>query len=151
MVLPFDQFPIAALVLVLVVGGMRLFYGSWPWEARKTWYCTRQAVEYVEALHGEKRRDPAPLALRLVGDAVDTSSDNFDRSLTVYDNWPPDMSLSQASADAEELAASLQKSTEKLPIVRRGLLKSSRRKQPKQVAETALPTPGDSDSGNQAR
>ena len=49
-----DEFAIAALMVVLVVGGMRLFYGSWPWEARKTWYRTRQAVEYVEALAGKK-------------------------------------------------------------------------------------------------
>ena len=79
MQLPFDEFAIAALVVVLVVGGMRLFYGSWPWEASKTWYCTRRAVAYVEALRGEKKRDPA---LGLVRDAVDTSSDSFDRSLT---------------------------------------------------------------------
>jgi hypothetical protein len=141
MMLPFDEFAIAALVVVVVFGGMRLFYGSWPWEARKTWYCTRQAVAYVEALRGQKRRDPAPPALPLVGDAVDTSSDSFDRSLMVHDNSPPEMMPPpQPPAVAEELATSLQKSTEKLPIVRRGLLKSSRRKQPKQVAENAVLT-----------
>ena len=160
MMLPFDEFAIAALVVVVVVGGMRLFYGSWPWEARKTWYCTRQSVAYVEALRGEKRRDPAPSALPLVGDAVDTSSDSFDRGLMVYDNSPPEMMPpAQPPAVAEELAASPQKSTEKLPIVRRGLQKSGRRKQSKQVAEnavlttgdsTALVTTGDSDSGDQA-
>jgi hypothetical protein len=161
MMLPFDEFVIAALMAVVVVGGTRLFYGSWPWEARKTWYCTRQAVEYVEALRGgKKRRDPAPPALPLVGDAVDTSSDSFDRGLMVYDNSPPEMMPpAQLPAVAEELAASAQKSTEKLPIVRRGLQKSGRRKQSKQVAEnavlttgdsTALVTTGDSDSGDRA-
>ena len=161
MMLPFGEFVIAALMVVVVVGGMRLFYGSWPWEARKTWYCTRQAVEYVEALRGEKRRDPAPPALPLVGDAVDTSSDSFDRGLMVYDNSPPEMMPpAQPPAVAEELAASPQKSTERLPIVRRGLQKSGRRKQSKQVAENAvlttgdltdaLVTTGDSDSGDRA-
>ena len=141
MMLPFDEFAIAALVVVLVVGGMRLFYGSWPWEASKTWYRTRQAVAYVEALRGEKRRDPAP---RPVRDAVDTSSDSFDRSLTVNDNSPPEVTPPpEAPAVAEELAASVQKSSEKLPIIRRGSLKSSRRK-PKQIAETAPATTGDS-------
>ena len=168
MLLPFDEFAIAALVAVLVVGGMRLFYGSWPWEASKTWYRTRRAVAYVEALRGEKKRDPAP---RLVRDAVDTSSDSFDRSLTVNDTSPPEVTPPpEAPAVAEELAASVKKSSEKLPIIRRGSLKSSRRKpkqiaetapsgdsnsgdqaaQPKQVAETAAPTTGDSVSGDQA-
>ena len=116
-----DEFAIAALMVVLVVGGMRLFYGSWPWEARKTWYRTRQAVEYVEALRGEKRRDSAPPALRAVGDAVDASSDSFDRSRMVYENSPPEvMPPLQPPAVAEELAASGQKSSEKLAIIRRG-------------------------------
>jgi len=146
MMLPFDEFAIAALVVVVVVGGMRLFYGSWPWEAGKTWYCTRQAVEYVEALRGKKRRDSAPPALRLAGDAVDTSSDSFDRKLMVYDNSPPEMMPpSQRPAVADEVAAPLQKSTEEPSIVPGGLLKSRRRKQPKQVAENAvLTTSGDS-------
>ena len=167
MLLPFDEFAIAALVAVLVVGGMRLFCGSWPWEASKTWYRTRRAVAYVEALRGEKS-DPAP---RLVRDAVDTSSDSFDRSLTVNDTSPPELTPPpEAPAVTEELAASVQKSSEKLPIIRRGSLKSSRPKpkqiaetapsgdsnsgdqtaQPKQVAETAAPTTGDSVSGDQA-
>ena len=147
MQLPFDEFAIAALVVVLVVGGMRLFYGSWPWEASKTWYRTRRAVAYVEALRGEKKRDPA---LRLVRDAVDTSSDSFDRSLTVNDTSPPEVTPPpEAPAVAEELAASVQKSSKKLQIIRRGSLKSSRRK-PKQVAETAPPTTGDAVSGYQA-
>ena len=135
-----DEFAIAALIVVLVVGGMRLFYGSWPWEARKTWYRTRPAVEYVEALRGEKRRDPALPALRAVGDAVDASSDNFDRNRMVYEDSPPEvMPPLQPPAVAEELAASGQNSSEKLPIIRRG----SRRHKPKQFAETAPTTQGD--------
>ena len=143
-----DEFAIAALIVVLVVGGMRLFYGSWPWEVRKTWYRTRQAVEYVEALCGEKSRDPAPPAPRVVGNAVDASNDSFDRSQTVYENrvMPPP----QSPAGGEELVTSAQKSYGKLPIIRRGSVKSSRHK-PKQIAETAPPTTGDPDSGEAAQ
>jgi uncharacterized protein YjeT (DUF2065 family) len=148
MMLPLDQFAVTALLLVMVVGGMRLFYGAWPWEASKTWYRTRQAVDYVEALRGEKKRDPA---LQRVGDVVDTSSDSFDRGLLVDDNSPPEgMPPPGAPAVAKEMAASLQKSTKKLPSVRLRSLKSSRRRQPVQVAETALLTTGGSDGGDQA-
>jgi hypothetical protein len=156
MMLPFDEFAITAdefattaLLLVVVIAGMRLLYGAWPWEASKTWYGTRQAVAYVEALRGEKKRG---FALRLVPDAVDTSGDSFDRSLTVNDTSPPEVTPPpEAPALAEEVAVSLQKATEKPPIVRRRLLKSSRRKQPIQPAETvvAVIKPGDSDDGDQ--
>ena len=54
MTLPFDklaitvdELAITALQLVVMLVGMRLLYGAWPWEARKTWYRTRQAVAYV--------------------------------------------------------------------------------------------------------
>ena len=56
---PFDQFALSALILVLVGGGMRLFYGAWPWEVHKTWYRTRQAVDFVEALRNEKKHKSA--------------------------------------------------------------------------------------------
>ena len=134
-----DEFAIAALMVVLVVGGMRLFFGSWPWEVRKTWYRTRQAVEYVEALRGEKGRE------QVAGNAVDASSESFDRNRMVYDNSLPDvMPQPQPPAVAEELPAS-----EKLSIVRRGSMKSRRHK-PKQVAETAPLTTGEINSGDQA-
>jgi hypothetical protein len=159
MMLPLDQFAVTALLLVMVVGGMRLFYGAWPWEASKTWYRTRQAVDYVEALRGEKKRDPAlrlvrdevdTSTLRLVLNAVDTSSDSFDRSL-VYENSPPEATLPpEGPAVAEEVAASLQKPTKKLPIVQRRWLKPSRRNQPIQVAETPPLTTGESDGGDRA-
>jgi hypothetical protein len=145
MMLPFDEFAVTALLLVVVITGMRLFYGAWPWEARKTWYRTRQAVDYVEALRGEKKRDPA---LQRVGDVVDTSSDSFDRGLMVDDNSLPEVTPSEAPALAEEVAVSLQKATEKPPIVRRQWMKSSRRKQPIKPAETALLKTDDSDGGD---
>ena len=87
----FDQFVLAALVLVVFVGGMRLFYGAWPWELNKTWYRTRDAVHYLEALRAEKSRNltqqrldetkETACVVRLVRDAADTNSDGFDRTL----------------------------------------------------------------------
>jgi hypothetical protein len=66
-----DQLAVPALLLVLVFGGMRLFYGAWPWEASKTWYRTRQAVAYVESMRAEKKAAPA---LRLTEEAEDNSA-----------------------------------------------------------------------------
>jgi hypothetical protein len=158
-VLAFDQFAVAILLLILVGGGMRLLYGAWPWEARKTWYCTRQAVDYVEQLRSEYKRDPAlrrvrdvvdTSILRQVRDALETSSDSFDRRL-IYDNSRTDMAPPPEAPDvAEEVAASLQKSTQKPSIVRRRWLKSNRREQPIQVAEIELLTRNDSDDGHRA-
>jgi hypothetical protein len=67
MTLPFDQFAVAAILIAVVFGGMRLFYGAWPWEASKTWYRTRHAVQYVEALRNEKSGS----TLQLVRDVAD--------------------------------------------------------------------------------
>jgi len=129
---------ITALLLVVVIAGMRLLYGAWPWEASKTWYRTRQAVAYVEALRGEKKRGPA---LRPVRDVVDTSSDSFDRSLTVDDTSPPEVTP-PAEAPA---AGQLQKSKG----VRRRWRKSSQRMHPTR-AEAAPFTTGGSDGGDGA-
>jgi hypothetical protein len=118
LLLPFDQFAVAALIVVVVVGVMRWFYGAWPWEASKTWYRTRQTVAYVEALRREKKRDSALPAPGPLGDSVDTSSDSFDRDKIAYDNSAAEMTPPPGAAVAEELAASLPKSTEKQPIVR---------------------------------
>ena len=153
-----DQFAAAALLLIVVIGGMRLFYGAWPWEARKTWYRTRAAVKYVEALRGENIRNPA---LRLVLDAVnksmlgqmrdnvETSSDSFDRSL-VYDSSPLEATPPDERPVDQKVVTSLQKLTKRLPIVRRKWLNSSRRKQTLQVAETKLVLTADADRGDQA-
>src|SRR5262245_35472621 len=97
--LPFDQFAVSAIVLILVGGGMRLFYGAWPWEVRKTWYHTRQAVDFVEALRSEKAPKSGPAltessatthVTRLTQDAVGSSGDSFDRSV-VFENSSHDM------------------------------------------------------------
>jgi hypothetical protein len=146
MMLPFDklaitadELAITALLLVVVVAGMRLLYGAWPWEARKTWYRTRQAVAYVEALRGEKKRGPAP---RPVQDAVDTSSDSFDRSLTVNHTaevTPP--------AEGPPDAGQLQKSKSVRRRLARG--KSNQPMHPTR-AETAPLTTGGSGGGDEA-
>src|SRR5689334_18426038 len=79
---PFDDVVLAGILVTLMLGGMRLLYGSWPWEASKTWYRTRQAVDYVDALRAETKSNPVvpPLqdvtdtnAPSDVSDAVDTS------------------------------------------------------------------------------
>jgi len=146
MTLPFDklaitvdELAITALQLVVMLVGMRLLYGAWPWEARKTWYRTRQAVTYVEALRGEKKRGPAQQPLQ---DAVDNGSDSFDRSLTVNDHSPPEVA---PPAEGPPASGQHQKSKR----VRRRWRKSSQRMHPT-GAETAPLTTGGSDGGDEA-
>jgi hypothetical protein len=141
MMLPFDQYVafdqcvVPALLLVVMVGGMRLFYGAWPWEASKTWYRTRPAVDYVEALRGQDH----DLVPRMVRNVSDNSGDTFDRSLVVNDNLPPEVaSPPKASPPAQQLREP--KLTEKPSRVRRRWLKPTRRKQPTHTAETATLT-----------
>jgi hypothetical protein len=155
MKLPFDQLVLSVIVLILVGGGMRLFYGAWPWEIRKTWYRTRQAVDFVEALRNETgpRSGPAltessanTYAPRLTQGAIGSSGDSFDRSV-VFENSSHDMTPPpENSAVFKEVA--LQKSSEKPSITRRGWLISSRRRQTVQNTKTALPGTGDSDGGD---
>ena len=38
----------AVMLMVLVFLGMRVLYGSWPWEGHKTWYATRRSLLPVE-------------------------------------------------------------------------------------------------------
>jgi hypothetical protein len=141
MILPFeelaittDELTIAAVLLVVMLGGMRLLYGAWPWEASKTWYRTRQAVAYVEVLRGERKRGTAP---QLVPDAVDNGSDSFDRSLTVNDQSPPEV---PPPAEGPPASGQLQKSKR----VRRRWRKPSQRMHPTS-AETSPLTTGGSD------
>jgi hypothetical protein len=67
----FDQFAVAAPVLIVVFGGMRLIYGAWPWEADKTWYRTRAAVDYVAAVRSKKKCNPT---LQFVWGTIDTGT-----------------------------------------------------------------------------
>ena len=91
----FDPLAFAAALIVLTLGAMRLLYGAWPWEARKTWYHTRPAVEYLAALRRAQRdRELGQLenSFKAANDrfagsvtplrqvAGDASVDHFDRS-----------------------------------------------------------------------
>jgi len=121
MMMPFDPLLVAVLMIAVVISGMRVLYGAWPWEARKTWYRTRLAVDYVEAVRDANRESalrPLPLgegscssdtldgglrALRQV--TGDTSGDSFDRSLVVQENSPPEVVTLPAERAAERPAA----------------------------------------------
>jgi len=153
---PFDDVVLAGILVTLMLGGMRLLYGSWPWEASKTWYRTRQAVDYVDALRAETKSSPvvAPVqdvtdinAPSDVSDAVDTSvlrkllntvdstSDSFDRG-PVLDNFAPE-EASQAAVSASAMRN------------RRPSLKSNHRKQPIQVAQTRLASASDPENAQE--
>jgi hypothetical protein len=107
-----DQFVLAAFVLVVFIGGMRLLYGPWPWEANKTWYRTKDAVHYLEALRVEKSRNPTERlgetketvrVVRRVQDVADTNSDSFDRTLI------SGCSASEATLQTKEFRALLRR------------------------------------------
>jgi hypothetical protein len=70
-VTPDDVIAASAMVTTMLIG-MRLLYGAWPWESRKTWYRTMQFV-------------PMPMAPEPNSEAtetsVDTKDDHFDRKL----------------------------------------------------------------------
>jgi hypothetical protein len=141
---PFDDIVLAGILITLMLGGMRLLYGSWPWEASKTWYRTRQAVDYVEGLRAEIKSNPVvpPVqdvidagAPSEVSDTVDTSilrkllntvdltSDSFDRSVALDDS-----AAEVASQSPVTVSTSARRD-------RRAWRKISRRKQPNQVAQ----------------
>ena len=66
---PDDVIAALAMVTAMLIG-MRLLYGAWPWESRKTWYRTKPVV---------------PAQIPTNSDAaetrVDTEDDHFDRRL----------------------------------------------------------------------
>jgi hypothetical protein len=70
-VTPDDVVVALAMVTVMLIG-MRLLYGAWPWESRKTWYRTKQSA-------------PAPTPPEINSKATetpaDTDNDHFDRKL----------------------------------------------------------------------
>ena len=75
--------------------GMRLLYGAWPWESRKTWYRTKRFVPAMpppEQTNSEAKEAPtksfvpvmAPLEqinTEAKETPADTDSDHFDRKL----------------------------------------------------------------------
>jgi len=175
MIPPFDQLVVVWLLLIVVLGGMRLFYGAWPWEASKTWYRTRQAVDYVEALRAEKK----PLAVQPPQDAGDISASKLLAVQPVQDAG--DISASKLMTDAVDTITlrqllnvvdsrsdsfdrslpfdnsapevtpqspetpSAKKDSENQPLNRRAWLKSSRRKKPIRATESALLRRSDSE------
>ncbi len=46
---------LAGLLLIIMFGSMRAFYGCWPWEYRKTWYRTQKEIAHLNALMGPSR------------------------------------------------------------------------------------------------
>ena len=141
---PFDDVVLAGILVTIMLGGMRLLYGSWPWEASKTWYRTRQAVDYVEASRAETKSDPVVPPVKdvidtgipkEVSDAVDTSilrkllntvdltSDSFDRSVA-SDGSAPEV----ASQSPVTVSTSARRN-------RQAWQKVNRRKEPNQVAQ----------------
>jgi hypothetical protein len=46
---------LAGLLLIIMFGSMRGFYGCWPWEYRKTWYRTEKEIARLDALIGPSR------------------------------------------------------------------------------------------------
>ena len=79
-VMPDEQ--IAALAIVPAVFiGMRLLYGAWPWESRKTWYRTKPFVPV--------RQPPAQINSDAKETPVDTDNDHFDRKLITANGDSP--------------------------------------------------------------
>ena len=70
-VTPDDGVAALAMVAAMLIG-MRLLYGAWPWESRKTWYRIKQFVPVPIA--------PAPNS-EATETPVDTKDDHFDRKL----------------------------------------------------------------------
>ena len=117
-----DTLAIATLMVVVVVSSMRLLYGAWPWEARKTWYRTRRPVEYVATLRSASSES---IMQRLA--SADLSTGSFDRSRMAQDNSEPsEMTMSSKappiasessevtiSSDAPPIAEQLQKPPQK--------------------------------------
>ena len=38
--------------------GMRLAYGSWPWEARKTWHWTESEIQFLRDTKEDREVEP---------------------------------------------------------------------------------------------
>jgi hypothetical protein len=60
---------LAGLLLIIMLGGMRAFYGCWPWEYSKTWYRTKKEIARLPSVRRPVSADteeaptmPNPLA-----------------------------------------------------------------------------------------
>jgi hypothetical protein len=68
---------LAGLLLIIMLGGMRAFYGCWPWEYSKTWYRTEKEIARLDALIWPSVRRPgsaeeAPTMLIPISESADT-------------------------------------------------------------------------------
>ena len=70
-VTPDDAISALAIVTAMLIG-MRLLYGAWPWERRRTWYRTKPTLP---APTPPEPNSKAPEKL------ADTENDHFDRKL----------------------------------------------------------------------
>ena len=68
---PDDVIAALAMVTALLIG-MRLLYGAWPWESRKTWYRTKPIVPVPTPPEPNSEATETP---------ADTENDHFDRKL----------------------------------------------------------------------
>ncbi|HYC18742.1 MAG TPA: hypothetical protein VEC94_16175 [Pseudolabrys sp.] len=70
----------ATVLMVLAFLGMRVLYGSWPWEGHKTWYATRRLSVPVEpdeegiSLSPEQIADAAASAASKTNSQPDTAT-----------------------------------------------------------------------------
>ena len=89
--MPDDGIAALATVTAMFIG-MRLLYGAWPWESRKTWYRTKRFVparappeqnnsEAKEAPTKPAMAPPEQINSETEETASDTDSDHFDRKL----------------------------------------------------------------------
>jgi hypothetical protein len=79
-VTPDEQLAALAIVPAMFIS-MRMLYGAWPWEGRKTWYRTKPFVPVMalpEQINSEAKETP-----------VDTESDHFDRKLMAANGDSP--------------------------------------------------------------
>ena len=70
---------LAGLLLIVMLGGMRAFYGCWPWEYSKTWYRTEKEIARLDALIWPSVRRPvsanteeAPTMRNPISESADT-------------------------------------------------------------------------------
>jgi len=94
---------LAGLLLIIMLGGMRAFYGCWPWEYSKTWYRTEKEIARLDALIWPSVRRPvsanteeAPTMRNPISESADTGE-------------APTMPNPIADALREKIAESLRK------------------------------------------
>ena len=101
-VMPDEEIAALAIVPVMFIG-MRVLYGAWPWEGRKTWYRTKPFVPEraaPEQINGEAEGAPTKPFVAVMAPPeqsnseakeapVDTDCDHFDRELIAANGESP--------------------------------------------------------------